>query len=223
MWKKNRSASRSRRRRHLGGCSDAHAAVGARIRNKAIPAELERTDRKQQGASGGPDWWSKRQLVAAQRLNEFVVPTEADEDWRYARIDALDLGQVDLVAAEVQHEPVAPVLRDAALIDEIGDVSALIRTLDGRVVAFDTDSQLGTFGVRCGPSANFAEQPEGFGELIASAPDYFTTLADAFGTDAVIVVVPRGVRIERPIADRPRRNDTRSSDCHLPSLVRGYP
>ncbi len=100
----------------------------------------------------------------------------------------------------MQHEPVAPVLRDAALIDEIGDVSALIRTLDGRVVAFDTDSQLGTFGVRCGPSANFAEQPEGFGELIASAPDYFTTLADAFGTDAVIVVVPRGVRIERPIA-----------------------
>ena len=100
----------------------------------------------------------------------------------------------------MQHEPVAPVLHDGEFIDEIGDVSALIRTLDGRVVAFDTDSQLGTFGVRCGSSANFAEQPEGFGELIASAPDYFTTLADAFGTDAVIVVVPRGVRIERPIA-----------------------
>ncbi|MGA8297756.1 MAG: Fe-S cluster assembly protein SufD, partial [Acidimicrobiales bacterium] len=95
--------------------------------------------------------------------------------------------------------PVARELEADALLDEIGAVAALVRTVDGRVVAFDTDAQLGRLGVRCGSSENFAEAPLGFGELVDSAPDYFTTLAQSFCPDAVILVIPRGVRIERPI------------------------
>ncbi len=147
-----------------------------------------------------PDWWKRRRLAATRRLEEFAVPSEADEDWRYGRIDALDLREIELVPASPDPEPVSQSLSDEALLKEIGDVSALVRTVDGRVVAFDNDAQLGKLGVRCGSAANFADEPDGFGELLASAPDYFTTLAEAFGTDAVILVVPPGVRIERPIA-----------------------
>jgi Fe-S cluster assembly protein SufD len=151
-------------------------------------------------AIDGPEWLKRRRLAAARRLEEFSIPTEADEDWRYGRIDALDLREVELIAAAPRREPVARSVADGALLAEIGDVSALVRTSDGRVVATDNDSQLGKLGVRCASAANFAVEPEGIGSLIGAAPDYFTTLAEAFGADAVIVVVPEGVRVERPIA-----------------------
>jgi Fe-S cluster assembly protein SufD len=141
----------------------------------------------------------QRRTAAAGRLEEFVVPTEADEDWRYGRIDALDLGEVELAAGARQVAPVDRLVSDGSLLDQIGEVSALARTVDGRVIAVDSDARLAESGVRCGSAANFAEEPRGFGELIASAPDYFTTLAESFGPDAVVVVVPRGVRLDRPI------------------------
>lgn len=142
----------------------------------------------------------QRRLRAARRLEEFAIPTEADEDWRYGRIDELDLDGVEPAHAGAQREPVDRLVPDGALLDEIGDVSALVRTVDGQVVAFDADAQLAKTGIRCGSSANFESQPDGFGEVIASAPDYFTTLADSLASDAVIVVVPGGTRLERPIA-----------------------
>jgi Fe-S cluster assembly protein SufD len=127
------------------------------------------------------------------------VPTEADEDWRYGRIDALDLGEIELETSLPRTGPVDRLVPDGVLLEQIGEVAALVRTIDGRTVAFDTDSQLAQTGIRCGSAANFAQAPDGFGELVASAPDYFTTLAEAFGPDAVIVVVPRGVKLERPV------------------------
>src|SRR2546429_6625751 len=42
-------------------------------------------------ALGGPDWLVERRLAAAEQLDGITWPTDADEIWRYSRIDELDL------------------------------------------------------------------------------------------------------------------------------------
>src|SRR5256885_9293083 len=42
-------------------------------------------------ALGGPDWLVERRLAAAEQLDGITWPTDAEEIWRYSRIDELDL------------------------------------------------------------------------------------------------------------------------------------
>jgi Fe-S cluster assembly protein SufD len=104
-----------------------------------------------------------------------------------------------LAGVEPLDQPVGRDLEEGRLLEQLGEISALLRTEHGLVVASDCDEWLGKLGVRCGSSKNFADAPSHFGELIHSAPDYFTTLGEALAQDAVVINIPSGVRVERPI------------------------
>ena len=43
------------------------------------------------GALGGPDWLVARRAVAAAQLADLTWPTDAEEVWRYSRVNQFDL------------------------------------------------------------------------------------------------------------------------------------
>ncbi len=134
---------------------------------------------------------------AAERFALTTLPTEADEDWRYGRIDAIDLGEFDPVV-----RPVAPPsglsAAPAGLLAGLADPAAVVRTLDGFVVE-ELAGPAGSGGLSVASARNLRRPPAGFGSIVAAAEDPFTLLAGGYGPDAVVIVVARGARITGPI------------------------
>src|SRR5688572_25467093 len=82
----------------------------------------------------GPDWLRARRTAAAERFAAEALPTEAEEVWRYSRIDELDLDRY--VPPSI--EPSAPPA-DLALVAAAGGL--------------DLDPALMAKGVFVGPAA----------------------------------------------------------------------
>jgi Fe-S cluster assembly protein SufD len=118
--------------------------------------------------------------------------------WRFSRIADLDLdryasprsGQAPSATADVPPE-LAPVCA------AIGERAGLVVVRDGRVVSSDIDERLSVKGVGVGELADFDDAEE----LLAhhGEVDAFGELNDAFAADTVVVHVPKGVAVDRPI------------------------
>jgi Fe-S cluster assembly protein SufD len=74
-----------------------------------------------------------------------------------------------------------------------------VHTRDGFVVSVLLDPGAGAAGLSVSAAAGLACSPAGFGSVVAAAEDAFTLMADGFGPDAVVVVVPPGVHVAGPI------------------------
>ena len=149
-------------------------------------------------ALDGPAWLRDRRAAAFERYEAAGLPTEAEEVWRYSRIEDLDLdayqppdrsgdGKEPAVPGEVQ-----PVL------DAVGDRAALLVLRNGRPVHAEVDPALAERGLVVG---SLADSPAGDGLLgaAASRSDAFTELSTAFLVDGALVDVPRGVTAEKPV------------------------
>ncbi|MHB1787246.1 MAG: Fe-S cluster assembly protein SufD [Acidimicrobiales bacterium] len=85
-----------------------------------------------------------------------------------------------------------------ALLDEVGGRAASVVMVNGQVVRLEVDPALAAQGVVVGL---LADMPDGQ-ELLAAvgdAPDALVELAAAFGRDPIVVRVPDGVEVDRPV------------------------
>jgi Fe-S cluster assembly protein SufD len=139
-----------------------------------------------------------RRAAAFERFAAAELPTEAEEVWRYSRISELDLADfapmgedVPVSSSEVP-EPLRP------LLDAVGERAGLVLVVDGRIVTVELDEGLAAKGVTVG---SLADLPGGDAVLgtVSGPNDVFGNLHAAFVRDPVVVHVPAGVAVERPI------------------------
>jgi Fe-S cluster assembly protein SufD len=147
-------------------------------------------------ARGGPAWLAERRASAAAAFSEARLPTEADEDWRYGRVDELDLAAFS--PARLTDGALADGPAARALLGALGERACLVRTGPGRVEV-DLAPPAAATGLAVSPLSALERAPFGYGSLVGAAPDAFTFLAEAEATDAVVVEVPAGVRVDEPI------------------------
>ena len=140
-------------------------------------------------ALAGPSWLVDRRVAAAETFAEAAMPDPSAEEWRYSPIKDLDLDR---------YAP-ASGLGDAPMPRLDIEPAAMVRTVNGRIVAVDIDDELRDAGVHIGALTDHKDGAEFLGAVATDAPDHFTGLNDAFAGGPVLVHVPDGVVIERPI------------------------
>jgi Fe-S cluster assembly protein SufD len=146
----------------------------------------------------GPHWLRQRRADALARFEAAELPTEAEEVWRYSRIDDLDLGSYRPVAPtdDATRLPAAV----SAVAESVGPRSGLLVLRDGRVVHSEVRSDLAAQGVLLDGLLQAA--PHEGSELlgaVAGTPDAFVELATAFLAEAALVRVPPKVELDEPL------------------------
>ncbi|MBW3669530.1 MAG: Fe-S cluster assembly protein SufD [Actinobacteria bacterium] len=112
--------------------------------------------------------------------------------WRYSRINDLDLEEFTPVADAPSTTTVPPAVQ--GLLEAVGERAGLVLCMNGRIAAVEAVGR----GVELGSACEAADGEELLGR--ADAPsDAFGHLNAAFLTDAVLVRVPAGVAVERPV------------------------
>ncbi|HKH03597.1 MAG TPA: SufD family Fe-S cluster assembly protein [Acidimicrobiales bacterium] len=164
---------------------------------------------EQAGALGGPEWLRARRAAAAGAFAGATLPSANDEEWRYGRVDELDLtayvpaGVGPAGAGQVAGDGPAGVALPpdvADLVGRIPDPAAVVVVRNGRVAAVTLDEAMAAKGVRVGAATD--DDADVVGSVVGAtdeAPDAFVTLNDAFAVEPVVVRVPAGVDVARPI------------------------
>lgn len=137
----------------------------------------------------GPSWLVDRRFAAAEEFATLPMPDTSAEEWRYSPIGDLDLGAFSPTSG----------LGDAPMPRLDIEPAAVLRTVNGRLVSADVDDELVAAGVHVGPLADHPEARELLGCVVSDASDHFTLLNDAFAPEPVLIHVPRGVVVDRPV------------------------
>jgi len=131
-------------------------------------------------------WLDDHRHAAAERFIAAPAPDTSAEVWRYGRIEEVDLAAYSAVAASATEvEPV----------DDFGAALAIVR--DGWVTRIERSDSLGSARVE-----RLIEHSDGealFGSVRGDGRDAITELHDSAVGDPVIIDVPRGVHVEKPI------------------------
>lgn len=145
----------------------------------------------------GPDWLRERRGAAFDRFAATPLPTGSEEVWRFSRIAELDLDRYAPPAPDSMSTEAGVPAGLQPVCDAIGERSALVVVRDGRVVSSDVDERLTAKGVGAGELSSFEEPAD----LLAhhGEVDVFGEMNDAFAGDTVVVHVPKGVVVDRPI------------------------
>jgi Fe-S cluster assembly protein SufD len=136
-------------------------------------------------ALDGPGWLRTERRAALERFLAAGLPTDALEEWRYSRIDALDLDRY------------RPALTPpAAAVEPIPDLERLVRALGPELSFVEThDGHLaGVQGRRVGVTVeqvSIADAPAAGIGAVAGEPDAFAMLNRACAPDPVRVRVNR--------------------------------
>ncbi len=169
----------------------------------------------------------ERRAAALERYHAAALPTGEEEIWRYSRIGDLDLSRFSPVATDGAAAsaglPELPALAHA-LIDRIGGRSGFALVLDGHVHETSASEECERAGVRLRRASTLPGAEELLG--IAGAEfqhgdedsDAFDDLAEAFASDAVVLNVPKGVEVERPIVIVNLLAQGNADDVHGPAL-----
>ncbi len=152
-------------------------------------------------ALDGPAWLRERRAAAAEAFATATLPTTADESWRYGRIDDLDLDAFVPAAGPRNGDARANVAVSGgdldALLGGVGRAAATVIVRNGRVERVEADESLAAKGFRAGAAGE--ADADVVGAISGEAGDPFVTLNDAFVADPVVVRVPAGVAVERPV------------------------
>ena len=145
----------------------------------------------------GPQWLAARRHDAFERFAASAMPTESEEVWRFTQISDFDLGRYTPATAAPGEQGVPPALEP--VLAAVGDRAALVVTRNGWVSHVELDGALAAKGVRVGGLDVLGDEGA---DALASSPtpvDAFGELAGAFMPDAVVVDVPDGVAVGRPV------------------------
>ncbi len=146
-----------------------------------------------------PTWFEQRRSAAAARLGEPTLPSTDEEVWRYSRVAELDLS--DWIAAARPTDDVVP----AGALDVLARIESPAATVivrNGFVVRSEIDpvwSSRGVFVGRVVDAPADSAPEELLGSVAADGPDVFATLNDVHAGDPILVWVPAGVTVDRPI------------------------
>jgi Fe-S cluster assembly protein SufD len=131
-------------------------------------------------SSGSPAWATARRADAFERFEASALPTEAEDLWKYSRVDEIDIGA---------YAPVVPGIPDSSIRDRarqvasvFGERSALVWTLDGKFA--------GAEGLAGDSGAAIFDESE-----VSVAPDSVRVIRDAFD-DLHTAFAPGAVHIE---------------------------
>jgi Fe-S cluster assembly protein SufD len=143
----------------------------------------------------GPSWLRDRRAAAAERFATSELPTAADELWRYTPVGDLDLGRYTPVDAAA---PVPAAPARSAVAAAVTDPAGVITIVDGRLAAVEMGAAATAAGVTVTSTAG--PEADGAVELLdLPDPDALTALHEAFVPEIVVIEVPAGVAVERPI------------------------
>jgi Fe-S cluster assembly protein SufD len=146
----------------------------------------------------GPAWMKQRRADALARFQAGELPTEAEEVWRYSRIDELDLSTYRPVVAGEAVTGLAGAV--TAVADAAGPRSGLLVLCDGRVAHAEVRDDLAARGVVL--DGLLQATPEEGAEVlgaVAGAPDAFVELSTAFLAEAALIRVPPKVELDAPL------------------------
>jgi Fe-S cluster assembly protein SufD len=127
-------------------------------------------------ALAGPDWLRQVRIAAAERFAAATLPTDALEEWRYSRIDALDLDRFR-PAGPPESDPGG---QGRGLVDSLlASVGrrVMIETRDGYVSRSQGTDRAVTVEELSAPDARPVAVDDGAGDAEADA---FATLSKAF-------------------------------------------
>jgi Fe-S cluster assembly protein SufD len=143
------------------------------------------------GALAGPRWLQAEREEAAERFASSSLPTAALEEWRYSRIDALDLERYASAPSPAGAAP-APPEAVRGLIGALGNGVAVVETRDGYLAGARAADRSVSLDRLSAPDAKRA----GLGAL-AGEPDALVTLNRAFAP------VPLRLRVAPGSAPKP--------------------
>jgi Fe-S cluster assembly protein SufD len=138
-----------------------------------------------------------RRTAAVERWTAGSRPTDAQEIWRYSRVDDLDLDGLRPAWVDGVGESALPGAAGAAAA-AVPDRAGMVVTRNGRVVHIELDDALVAKGVTVGDVLEGTGR-EHLGRASEGGADWFTDLHDGFLAGAAVIHVPRGVVVERPI------------------------
>ena len=149
----------------------------------------------------GPEWLVAQRAAAAERYAAADLPDPSLEEWRYSRVDDLDLASYAVPAPD--GAVATSTIDDVAAA--LGPYAGRVVLVDGHVVVAELDDELAARGVRFGPLAESEAEVGGLtvAPTVGSsehvvAGDAFTDLNLAFGPDPLVLSVPRGVVVDLP-------------------------
>jgi Fe-S cluster assembly protein SufD len=125
------------------------------------------------------------------------LPQEAEEIWRYSRIGDLDLDAF-APALEAPADTTLPPVLDPA-VAAAGERAALVVVRNGHVAQVDVAPAWAAKGLVVGDAARLDDGDDLLGSVAGPAPDAFGELNNAFLPGAVVVRVPRGLDVDRPV------------------------
>lgn len=146
-------------------------------------------------ALGGPAWLGTRRSAAAERFAAASLPSPEEEVWRYSRISDLDLDRFT---------PAGPDRPDGSLDPRVAAVAAaidavVVTVVDGRPSVPELPAEWGAKGVVVSSATDLDEGVAGLGAVAVDGPDVFATMNDAFTAAPLVISVPRGVVLDRPV------------------------
>lgn len=163
----------------------------------------------------GPRWLAERRRAALEAFAEVALPTSAEEDWRYGRVGDLDLASFspargpdpDGAPTTLGADPLSALAvasgelagTAAKVLETIGPRGGLVVGLDGGLLGVALGADLAATGARLVAIGSEPSAPEGLGERLSERADAFGLLAEAFLVDGVVLDVPAGARLERPV------------------------
>jgi len=143
-------------------------------------------------ALDGPAWLHRFRATAADTYTGMARPSTDEEIWRYSRVADLDPDSF------VPAGP-ASVAVPSGLDTSVVDPAAVVVVANGRLVRCDLDPALANKGVRLGAAASIDDAEQFLGRVLGHSDDAFAVANDAFSPDPVVLVVPSGVHLDRPV------------------------
>ena len=146
-----------------------------------------------------PIWFEQWRSAAITRLGEPVLPSTDEEVWRYSRVAELDLASW---AAPARAQDASVPDGAQAVLASLEAPAAVVVVRNGSVVHRHMAEGWAEQGVYVGPilDAPAAASPQDLlGSVAAEGPDVFATINDVNLIDPVLVWVPAGVTVDRPI------------------------
>ncbi len=131
-----------------------------------------------------------RRVDALASAQSMAPPTVDSEDWRYSRIEELDLGQF-----AVQVRPV-PAAAPDPLRGIVVDRAATVSVVNGFISLVSLDSDWAARGLQVGPATTTAAR---VGRPESEHPTIFDALHLALAPEALRIVAPPGLNVDAPI------------------------
>lgn len=144
----------------------------------------------------GPEWLEAFRHAAAERVSITPFPNTSEEVWRYSRVSELDINEFTAVDGTTG-DGVPEGLYSA--LGPLASCAGVVVVRNGEIVSTTVAQDLSDAGIRLGALADHPNGASLIGSVLTKPTDLFADLNNAFMTAPVVVDIPEGVNLTRPI------------------------